>query len=345
MARIAKSLDVLRSQINAMAPARKKTSDGWIGDARHSASKSDHNPNSAGVVTALDITHDPAHGVDAAAIAETLRQSKDKRIKYVISNARIFSSVQSPWVWRPYSGANAHALHVHVSVNASPALYDDTRLWVLPGAPVPVAPVSGAFERVHAVIAKWEGEAYTNHPRDKGGPTKYGVTGARLSEARGRLVTAADVRNLGKDEAWAIFRRWYWTPLRADELPLPLALMTYNAGVNSGPAKGATFLQRVLKVEEDGQIGDQTLAAARMADQAKAVAAYADIYEAYYRAHADFDVFGKGWLNRLVDVEMTALAWVAQRPVVQPPPVVVATPATSPATTWWQRLAQRIGLG
>src|SRR4051794_9209283 len=57
--RLAKALETLRSQVNAAHPTRRKASDGWIGDTAHSARKSDHNPNSAGVVCALDMTHDP----------------------------------------------------------------------------------------------------------------------------------------------------------------------------------------------------------------------------------------------------------------------------------------------
>jgi hypothetical protein len=84
-----------------------------------------------GVVTAIDITHDPAHGVDTYEMAETLRLNRDKRIKYVISNRRIFSSEVSAWVWRPYHGANPHDHHVHVSVKPDKALYDNTSPWDL----------------------------------------------------------------------------------------------------------------------------------------------------------------------------------------------------------------------
>lgn len=133
--RIAKSLDVMRSQFNAHAPKRSKASDGWIGDAKHAASTSDHNPwvkdGSTGVVTALDITHDPQNKVDTWAIAERLRTSKDPRVKYVISNGRIFSSTVSPWVWRKYTGSNPHSQHVHISVNSLKKHYDDHREWDL----------------------------------------------------------------------------------------------------------------------------------------------------------------------------------------------------------------------
>ena len=128
MARIAKSLNVLRSQINALAPNRSKASDGWIGDPAHAARKSEHNPNAAGVVRALDITHDPRNGVDAGKLADIIRKSGDPRVLYVISNGRIANSGQP---WRKYTGTNPHDKHFHVSVVESAALYDSTKPWDL----------------------------------------------------------------------------------------------------------------------------------------------------------------------------------------------------------------------
>src|SRR5688572_743005 len=62
--RVAESLNVLLKQINAKAPHRNKKSDGSIGDDKHRTRNSDHNPwirdGSSDVVTARDITHDPA---------------------------------------------------------------------------------------------------------------------------------------------------------------------------------------------------------------------------------------------------------------------------------------------
>lgn len=134
-ARIAKSLDTLRSQLNKLSPNRSTKSDGWIGDTAHSHRKSDHNVNKADVVQALDITNDPAHGVNSRALAQALLDSRDKRLKYVISNGQIASGAggPSPWEWRHYDGANKHTLHMHLSVEDSPALYDDDKKWKLPG--------------------------------------------------------------------------------------------------------------------------------------------------------------------------------------------------------------------
>lgn len=136
--RVAKSLEVLRLQLNQMFPSRSKVSDGAIGDAAHASRNSDHNPwvdlkNNRGVVTARDFTHDPAGGLDGGVVADRLRNSHDPRIKYIISNSRIASSAsvegQPPWVWRPYSGKNAHNHHFHISVLPDRAKYDDESPW------------------------------------------------------------------------------------------------------------------------------------------------------------------------------------------------------------------------
>lgn len=136
--RIAKSLDVLRKQLNEAYPKRSKASDGSIGDTAHSARKSDHNPNSKGVVQAIDITHDPANGLDARRLADALFASKDKRIKYIISNGQIASGygASHPFgVWRKYNGSNAHRKHVHISVRDDPKLYDSLAKWKFDAEP------------------------------------------------------------------------------------------------------------------------------------------------------------------------------------------------------------------
>src|SRR5262249_26425255 len=129
--RVARSLLTLRDQVNRMAPDRDKSSDGTIGDEHHQTTKSEHNPDANGVVRAMDITHDPAHGVDARKLAEALVASRDTRILYLISNAQIVSSVVKPWIWRRYNGVNPHRHHMHISVVPEPNRYDDIRPWDL----------------------------------------------------------------------------------------------------------------------------------------------------------------------------------------------------------------------
>lgn len=137
--RVAKALLALREQVNAMAPNRRKKSDGTIGDAAHASRASDHNPwvrdGGVGVVTAMDITHDAPGGCDAGVLADALLASRDPRIKYVIFNRRIASHLQkgaaAPFAWRPYGGSNPHTHHVHISVREEKTAYDATDPWTI----------------------------------------------------------------------------------------------------------------------------------------------------------------------------------------------------------------------
>jgi hypothetical protein len=91
-----------------------------------------------GVVTAMDITHDPAHGVDCSALAQSLRdmgRNGDPRVKYVIWNRRI-ASAKARWTWRAYTGSNPHNKHLHLSVTSDPRYYDIHARWL----PEPAAP-------------------------------------------------------------------------------------------------------------------------------------------------------------------------------------------------------------
>src|SRR3954469_14339906 len=98
--RLADALVTLRAQVNVRWPNRSKKSDGTIGDEAHASRSSDHNPwvkdGAMGVVTAEDITHDPASGCDSYVLAQQLLDSRDDRIKYIISNHRIASGNAGP---------------------------------------------------------------------------------------------------------------------------------------------------------------------------------------------------------------------------------------------------------
>lgn len=112
----------LRALADATAawPNRRKASDGIMGDASHRARKSDHNLGNA-----FDITHDPENGCDADAIA--IQALADERTTYVIRAGKIASRDRLAEGWRPYTGANPHNTHVHVSIAATKR--DDARPW------------------------------------------------------------------------------------------------------------------------------------------------------------------------------------------------------------------------
>lgn len=118
--KLSKSAIQLREQIDDAFPDRDRTSDGWIGDTRHAARKSDHNPDEQGWVRAIDIDRDlsgkakPDIMPDLADQIRLYGKAHPKRISYVIFDGKIASSKKA-WAWRFYDGINKHNHHCHVS--------------------------------------------------------------------------------------------------------------------------------------------------------------------------------------------------------------------------------------
>jgi hypothetical protein len=117
--RLSKAAIQLREQFDDNFGDRDRTSDGWIGDTRHAARKSDHNPDEQGWVRAIDIDRDlsgkpkPDLMPDMADQLRKLAKT-DKRISYIIFAGQIASS-KSLWRWKPYTGINKHDHHCHIS--------------------------------------------------------------------------------------------------------------------------------------------------------------------------------------------------------------------------------------
>ncbi|HVM22979.1 MAG TPA: glycosyl hydrolase 108 family protein [Sphingomicrobium sp.] len=128
---------------------------------------------------------------------------------------------------------------------------------------------TGVDALIDAVLEREGG--YVNHPADKGGPTRFGVTEAvaRANGYRGAM------RSLPREEAAAIYKRLYWLRPRLDEVAkrsARVAAELFDTGVNMGPAVAVTFLQRALSalnrnakdypdLTPDGRIGAKTIAA------------------------------------------------------------------------------------
>ena len=115
------AIAVLR-QATAIAPLRMKASDGLLPSNAHlkQSPASDHNTG-----LAVDLTHDPKHGINCEEIFEKLKE--DKRVKYLIFKGRIWSKEKSKLGNRRYTGSNPHHKHLHISIES--AMATDTSPW------------------------------------------------------------------------------------------------------------------------------------------------------------------------------------------------------------------------
>jgi hypothetical protein len=160
--RLAKSLVTLRDEVNAWAPNRSKVSDGTLGDPSHATRASRHNPNDAGVVCGMDITHDPAGGCDIHALARRLVLDPHPELEYVISDAEV-AKRRNGFQWERYYGANEHRHHAHFGVGVGPDSeprppYDSTTPWgVCEGEDMPLSDED--LDKIKFIVAAELGKA------------------------------------------------------------------------------------------------------------------------------------------------------------------------------------------
>lgn len=188
---LAPALIQLRSEIDDVWPGRDRTSDGTLGDLAHSARASDHNPDSRGVVHAIDIDEDLAgrsgsypyqqagRGADLLFrwLLARCRSGAEKRVKYLIYERRIYSRTYG-WREQVYSGVNAHSHHLHISC-VSGALGRSTAVW---GVAQAVRPPVAAGARPKTMTIR--GKSYLYLAR----VTVRGINAARIGRYLSRHV-------------------------------------------------------------------------------------------------------------------------------------------------------------
>lgn len=114
---------------------------------------------------------------------------------------------------------------------------------------------------------------FTDNPKDKGGPTRWGITQAVARQ----YGYTGDMRTLPREVAKAIYLELYYVGPKFDQvyaLSPRIAEELTDTGVNCGVAVAAKFLQRALNafnreasiypdIAVDGQLGIRSLAALR----------------------------------------------------------------------------------
>ena len=110
---------------------------------------------------------------------------------------------------------------------------------------------------------------YVNRPEDRGGPTKYGITGQALADWRSKPVSTADIKGLSQEEARAIYVDRYVVRPGFSMLPDPLRGLVVDCAVNHGPITAVKWLQFAVGTTQDGKWGPISEAALSIADKAR----------------------------------------------------------------------------
>jgi len=112
---------------------------------------------------------------------------------------------------------------------------------------------------------------FSDHPADRGGPTRWGVTEA-VARAHGY---AGDMRHFPRAQAAEIYKRKYWHRPGFDQIARyapDIAAELFDTGINMGTGTASGFLQRALNalnrnggdfrdIAVDRLIGAKTVAA------------------------------------------------------------------------------------
>ena len=145
----------------------------------------------------------------------------------------------------------------------------------------------------------------SDHPRDGGGLTNRGITQKKLDEVRAVHRAAAgfplSVLELSLEQTAWVYRVEYWNRANCDELPDLVSLVVFDAAVNSGVGRAARWLQQAVRVNVDGVIGAQTIAAVRAAHLGELLIEFNARRAWHFMLQDSVDeIFGLGWARRLI---------------------------------------------
>lgn len=129
--------------------------------------------------------------------------------------------------------------------------------------------MDGVLKIIDNTIGKEGG--FSNHPSDRGGPTRWGITEA-VAQANGYH---GDMRQLPREMAVQIYLQRYYNGPNINLIGAVnerIAEELFDTAVNMGPAWAGIFIQQSLNalnaqgkhyadIKEDGDIGGQTVGA------------------------------------------------------------------------------------
>lgn len=173
------------------------------------------------------------------------------------------------------------------------------------------------FQRALPLVLRHEG-GFVNNPRDPGGATNKGVTIASFRAYVKPKGTVEDLKKITNEQVATVYYRHYWAAVNAHDLPSGLDYSVFDLAVNSGPARAAKMLQKVLGVTQDGRIGPNTIKAAEAEPTGVLIDRLNDERLAFLKRIKDnkgrrlWDTFGKGWSRRVEEVREKSIEWVGK---------------------------------
>lgn len=166
------------------------------------------------------------------------------------------------------------------------------------------------FDSSLAAILAHEG-GFVNHPSDPGGMTNLGVTKKVWEEWVNRRVSENEMRKLTPKLVAPLYKARYWDAVKADQLPSGIDYLMFDFAINAGVSRSVKTAQKVVNVNQDGVIGNKTLAAIQSFDVNKFVNEFSEAKEDFYQSLPTFKTFGKGWTRRVSEAKTHSETMIA----------------------------------
>lgn len=165
---------------------------------------------------------------------------------------------------------------------------------------------------IDAIVNKIIGveQGFVDHPTDRGGATKWGLTKIFLKDVTGREWTTEEIRSMSRERAAGIYKLWL-AMKRLDQLPddYLLSWITIDFAVIAGARRAIRAIQKYMGVHIDGIAGPETQGAWHLLTDAERTQAAAFVV-AERTVHHFHDMkhnpeqaraFADGWGARLAE--------------------------------------------
>lgn len=163
-------------------------------------------------------------------------------------------------------------------------------------------------------IKQWEG-GFINDPLDSGGATNMGITYNTFKrfclDNNRSIPTIDDLKNISKGDWTSIFLQGYWNKWQANLIEDKyIATMLVDWVFNSGKW-GIIIPQRLLKVKQDGIVGEITINAVNSHDPdylfEELKWARIEFVKDIVRNKPTQERFLNGWINRIESIKANSI--------------------------------------
>lgn len=210
--------------------------------------------------------------------------------------------------------------------------------------------MKGNFNRSLEHVLVHEG-GWADHPRDPGGATMKGVTLLTYRRHYGEDRNKEDLRNISLSELRKIYKEGYWDKSRGDDLAAGIDYAVFDASVNSGPRRAASWLQEAVGVMQDGVIGINTLAKINKSDPHKVIKTMCEVRINFLRNLNTWDVFGVGWQRRVDGVRNVTIRMASHDkapaisvPAIPVPSIEYTTVKNGSKGIWVRKIQEYLGV-